>query len=225
MAFIEVSLFDINHSDSDKIQGFLWRLEATEHSQNSVVGKQISQDSSRTTIQITSALDDTEIQADLQSDRSSTLLVRAARDLLGKPRTYAVVELSEAAFGPEGPANAKVIEYAESWFPASDVTPEFRRRIEQDFIKFNDIFIQESSGHSGLAFGWGIEEQDHADIGGQRARNFLIIRGWNSFDDFKRSVNTDAYKRATPILLQWKAPFEMVSQAPLNISGSERTFD
>lgn len=88
-----------------------------------------------------------------------------------------------------------------------------------------EIFIQESNGCSGLAFGWGIEEQDHKDIEGRRAKNFVVVRGWNSFDDFERFVDTDAYKRAVPILIQWKTPFEMVSRTPSFTSESKGTFD
>jgi len=121
------------------------------------------------------------------------------------------VALNRSAFGSDGPATANVVEFAQSYFPASRVTPEFQKQIEQDFLRFDEICSRGAEGDLGLAFGWVQEEQQHEEVVGEKAKCFLVIRGWESMAHFERLVKHDAYKEAIPILFAWKVPFKMVS--------------
>ncbi|KAK5079516.1 hypothetical protein LTR70_006508 [Exophiala xenobiotica] len=119
------------------------------------------------------------------------------------------VALNRSAFGPDGPATANVVEFAQSYFSASRVTPEFQKQIEQDFLRFDEICSRGAEGDLGLAFGWVQEEQQHEEVVGEEAKCFLVIRGWESMAHFERLVKHDAYKEAIPILFAWKVPFKM----------------
>ena len=104
---------------------------------------------------------------------------------------------------------APVVEHAQSWFPLSEATPAFKQRIEQDFDKFTEIFKRESKGDIACGYGWVEEELDNEDVKGKKAASFVVARGWETFEDFKMSTNTESFKEAAPILYGWGAPHRM----------------
>lgn len=123
------------------------------------------------------------------------------------------VALNRSAFSSDGPATAtaNVVEFAQSYFPASRITPEFQRQIEGDFLRFEEICSGAAEGNLGLAFGWVLEEQEHGEVVGEKAKCFLVVRGWESMDAFEWLVGSEAYREAVQILFAWGVPFEMVS--------------
>lgn len=136
--------------------------------------------------------------------------VSSVRSSCGEPHNVSHVAFNRSAFGPEGPATANVVEFAQNYFPASRVTPEFQKKIEADFLKFDEICRKGIKGNAGLAFGWVLEKQDHEDIKGENARCLLVMRGWESMGHFEEFVRTDTFQEAIQILLAWNAPYEMV---------------
>lgn len=133
------------------------------------------------------------------------------KDYIGQPNSIIHISLNEPALGPDGPGTANVVEFAASYFPVSQATPEFKKQIEADFLKFDRTAIKGLKGASGLSYGWVSEEQDHQDISGEKAACFLIMRGWESFSHFEAGTQSPEFKEAAPILFSWGAPFEMVS--------------
>lgn len=173
----------------------------------------------------------TQITTDWDPDQQDSSAVRELKLLLKseQPATSFHVTLNQPAFGSDGPAVANVVEFAQSFFPASKVTPEFKRQIEQDFLTFESIYTRNGvNGSTSSAFGWVLEEQDHEDIKGEKAASFIVLRGWEAMRYFELSLETEAYKEAISILFGWKAPFKMVGLllrcacrccADLSISG------
>lgn len=145
------------------------------------------------------------------ADDSKSPLSTAATSALGKPHTTFHIQLDGPAFGPNGAATAKVIEHAQSWFPLSTATPDFQRKIESDFARFDKLFMPGTVGHVGMQSGWLVEEQTHPDLK-EKAKSFICVRGWESMEMFQRSMSeNEGFKEAIGILHAWKAPFKMVS--------------
>ncbi|KAK2589555.1 hypothetical protein QQS21_012768 [Conoideocrella luteorostrata] len=121
------------------------------------------------------------------------------------------VALNRSAFGKDGPATERVVEYVQNFFPASEVTPEFQKKIEKDFLEFDEIYKAGVAGDKlkGLAFGWVVEELEHDDIKGDKAKCFTIMRGWGEMSHFEESLKQEAYQKAIQILFAWGAPFKM----------------
>ncbi|OBT49502.1 hypothetical protein VE04_10032, partial [Pseudogymnoascus sp. 24MN13] len=115
----------------------------------------------------------------------------AAIALKGPDDIFHVV-LSRPAFGSDGPVAAPVVEFVQSYFPASRVTPEFQRGIEEDFARFDKIYKKGVKGDLGLSSGWVLDEQEHENIEDEKAKCFIIARGWESMDCFEQSVQNDA---------------------------------
>lgn len=122
------------------------------------------------------------------------------------------VGLNKSAFLDTGAGSANIYECVQSFFPVSAVTPQFKRTIEQDFVKFDGIYGRDGvKGSTEAVFGWSLDEQDHEDIQGGKAIGFFVIRGWDTMRNFELSLQTDNYKESIPILYGWNAPFKMVS--------------
>jgi hypothetical protein len=136
--------------------------------------------------------------------------IRSVRSFCGEPQNIFHVALNRSAFGPDGPATANVVEFVLNYFPASRVTPEFQKKVEEDFLKFDEIYSKGAKGSVGWAFGWVLEEQEHENVKGEKAKCFFVTRGWESMDYFEQSVKNDAYKDAIPLLFAWDAPWKMV---------------
>lgn len=164
------------------------------------------------TVQITSELNAAnEDDGNVETTSEFDPFVSSVRSSCGEPRDIFHVALNQSAFGPDGPANANVVEHVQNFFAASRKTPEFRKQIKEDFLKFDEIYSKGATGNSSLAFGWLLEEQEHDENKGEKASCFFVIRGWESMDHFEQSVKHDAYKEAIPLLFAWNAPWKMVS--------------
>jgi len=131
-------------------------------------------------------------------------------EVLGKGHSTFHVDLNEPILGSDGAATSNVTEFVQVYFASSRVTPELQRHVEAEFVKFDDIVTQEAKGNGGLTFGWVLEDQDHQDVEGGRAKCFFVARGWESMEDFQRLVQSKAYERAIPFMLGLEAPFKMV---------------
>lgn len=182
-------------------------LKAAKCPEQYVFGTQVQDQSAA---QITSEWKGIEDYASFPTDPKFSSFVGSVSSIYGEPREVYHVALNRSAFGVEGPATANVVEYAQSYFPASRITPEFEKQIEEDFLRFDKIVKKDAKGDLGLAFGWTLEELDHDDIEG-KARGFVILRGWESMEHFEQLVKGEAFKEAVAILYAWKAPFKMVS--------------
>jgi heme-degrading monooxygenase HmoA len=135
-------------------------------------------------------------------------LIKSLRSSLGEPVEASLIALDKPALGEDGPATAAVTECAQSWFPSSSASTDFRQKIEQDFLSFDEA-CQGVKGNTGYVAGWTVEECRYETIDGP-AVCFVVLRGWESMADFEAFVATDAFKKAAPILFSWKAPFAMV---------------
>ena len=122
-----------------------------------------------------------------------------------------MAEMSTSPFLAGAAATSNVVEYVQVWFPSPRLTPEFRKSIEDDFARFSTIFERESDGDEGLAVGWSVDDEDHPEVQGEKARCFFVMRGWASMERFGRSTQTEAAKEAFPIVFGWLAPFKLVS--------------
>lgn len=120
------------------------------------------------------------------------------------------VALDRPVFGKESLAESNVIEFAQSWFPVSQATPEFQKKIDDDFERFDEIFRTNVPGNLGFAKGWVQEELEHQNIKGEKTKSFIIIRGWEKMSQFEDSVQTENFQSAIKILYAWNAPFKMV---------------
>jgi heme-degrading monooxygenase HmoA len=196
-----------NTTIENTIQKAVKALQDVKSAQHFVLGQQIQD---KGVVQITSEWNSSEDYLNLQSTPEYNSFIDNVRSFYGKTPSILHVVLNGAAFGPDGPATAKVVEFAQTYFPASVVTPEFQSEIEEDFSKFNEIAKKEAKGDLGLAYGWVLEEQEHEGLNGEKAKCFLVARGWENMESFRQCVKTDAFKEAIPILLAWNAPLKMV---------------
>lgn len=183
-------------------------LEGVNSTQHLALGTRVQD---KDTIQITSEWDDIQDYVMLKATPEYSSFINGVRGPCGKPDDIFHVSLDRSAFGPNGPATAQVIEFVQNFFPASRVTADFQKAVEKDFIRFDSIYKKGAKGNLDWASGWVLEEQEHESIEGEKAKCFFIMRGWESMDDFEKSVQNDAYKEAIPILFAWNAPWKMVS--------------
>lgn len=127
------------------------------------------------------------------------------------PTTSYSVTFPQSLFRPNGPAQGKVVEYVQHFFPVLKATPEFQNRIEQDFLNFNKGFSKGGvEGRLGWNFGWTTEDVDHPNINGEKAKSFVIVVGWESMEAFERAIQREIFKEVIPILIAWGAPYKMV---------------
>ncbi|TVY50405.1 hypothetical protein LCER1_G008997, partial [Lachnellula cervina] len=151
----------------------------------------------------------------------SNPFTQTVSSLSSTPPSIFHINLSRSAFGPAGPATANVVEYVQSWFPASRATPAFQKQIEADFARFEEIFSVGLRGRVGLASGWVLEEQAHEDVEGGKARCFVAVTGWETMGDFEEAVKRDAFKQAIPLLYAWGMPFKMWHVERKVLDGSD----
>jgi heme-degrading monooxygenase HmoA len=154
-----------------------------------------------------------QITAEKRETTEAHSIIETLRPVISASLSAFNVTLESTILGPNGPApaTAPIVEYVQTWFPVSRVTPEFQREIESDFRRFDDIFTEGAKNTTGCTSGWILEEQEHDKIVNEKAKCFLVVRGWESMDDFQAAVEHDAFKTASPIVFGWNAPFKMVS--------------
>jgi heme-degrading monooxygenase HmoA len=200
MAVAEIMHFSPPTTLDDTIEKAVKALKGVRTPQHFVIGTQVQD---KGALQIMSEWDGVQDYADFG---------RSVRNICGEPHNVFRVVLDRSAFEADGPAAANVVEFVQTYFPASRVTPELQKQVEADYSKFDEIFSKGAKGRVSRASGWVLEEQEHKydNIKGEKAKCFFVVTGWESMDRFDRSVNTDAFKEAIPLLLSWNAPFKMV---------------
>lgn len=191
----------------DTTQKFVKALKGVTTPQHFVVGTQVQD---KGAVQITSEWDSVQDYVHFETTAEFSSFIRSVRSFFREPHNIFHVALNRSAFGSDGPATANVMEFVQSYFPASRVTQEFQKQAEEDFLKFDEIYSKGAKGTVSWAFGWVLEEQEHENIKGEKAKCFFVTRGWESMDFFEQSVKNDAYKKAIPLLLAWNAPWKMV---------------
>lgn len=191
----------------DTIQKAVKALKGLKTPQHFVLGTQVQD---KGAVQITSEWDGVQDYVNFETTPEFSSFIRSVRSFCGEPNNIFHVALDRSAFGPDGPATANVVEFVQTYFPASCVTPEFQKQVEEDFLRFEEIYSKGTKGDVGLAFGWVLEEQEHENIKGEKAKCFFVTRGWESMDHFEQSVKNDAFEKAIPLLLAWNAPWKMV---------------
>lgn len=209
MTIISVSQFNAKPQldIKDELRDLAQALQAVDPNQHSVLGTVIQD---RNIIQITSEWDHPEDSKKIETTSKYKQFLRIIHDVGSQSAVTFRVSLNAPALGSQGPATANVVEYVQSWFPLSRITPEFKRQIQDDFIEFDRIFSQDAAGNLGWVSGWGTEEQKRDDLSGEMDKCFFVVRGWETVEQFERSVQTETYKTAIPLLLAWNAPFKMV---------------
>ena len=152
------------------------------------------------------------VQITSQPDESFSDSINSIVTALGKADKTIKVAIDKPAFQPKGPGQGKVVEFVQSTFAASRVTPEFKQKIKEDFLKFESIFSREPiPGAWDWTVGWTTEDADHEAIQGEKTRSFVVIRSWDSMAVFQAAMGSEAFKEAIPILSAWQAPYKMVS--------------
>lgn len=145
------------------------------------------------------------------ADAASSPLLTELENTFGGAQKSFQVDISPSPFSADSPATVEFVEYVTTWFPVSQATPEFRRNIESEFMKFNEVIMREADGRIGLSIGWGVEEQDNTEVKNEKAVPFFAMTGWRSMQQFEKLTKTDSFKEAAPILMGWGAPYQMVS--------------
>lgn len=134
------------------------------------------------------------------------------------PNTDFRVAFDDSLFDTNGPATGKVVEYVQHFFSASEATPKFKTKIEQDFLTFNEGFSKGVQGRLGCFFGWTLADVHHAEIENDMAKSFVIVVGWESMEAFEKALEREAFRSSIGILLAWKAPYKMVC-SKFSLSG------
>ncbi|KAJ5605356.1 hypothetical protein N7510_010510 [Penicillium lagena] len=195
-----------NTAVEDTIQEAVRALKGVNPRPDFVLGSQLQD---QNVIQITSEQDDLQNSVGNESALKFSPFLKSVRSLCGEPLNIFHVALNRPVFGPDGPAMARVVEFVLSYFPVSRVTPDFRKQVQDDFLRFDEIYSPAVTGSQSWASGWLLEDQMHESLNGEMAKCFLVVRGWDSMDHFEASIKSDAYKQAIPLLLAWNTPWKM----------------
>lgn len=166
----------------DTIQNVAKVLKGVKIPQNFALGIQVQD---KDTVQITSEWDGVQGYANIEATPEYGSFINSVRNFCGKPGDIFHVPLNRSAFGPDGAATAPIVEFVQNYFPVSRVTPEFQKRIEEDFKWFDGIYSKGAKGNFSWASGWVLEEQEHESIKGEKAKCFFIARGWESMICFE----------------------------------------
>ena len=201
--FSSEPLLEVN----DTIERAVKALKEVKPLPHYVLGTQVQH---KGVFQITSELDGIQDHVNLEATPAFNSFIKSVRSFCGEPHNIFHVAFNQSVFGSDGPATANVVEYAQTSFPASRVTPEFQKQVEEDFLRFDEIFSKGAKGTVSGASGWVLEEQEHENIQGEKAKCFFVIKGWESMDHFEQSTKNDAFKKAIPILFAWNAPSRLV---------------
>ncbi|PGG96140.1 hypothetical protein AJ80_09870 [Polytolypa hystricis UAMH7299] len=148
-----------------------------------------------------------------------TSFISTVGNFFGEPQSISHVILNRSAFGKDAPVTTSAVEFVEIYFPTSRVTPEFQKQIDEDFLRFDEIL--DAKGSVSWGTGWVLEEQDYEDIKGEKAKLFLVARGWESLDNFEQVIKSDGYKEAIPVLLAWNVTWKIWHVERKFLSGFE----
>lgn len=204
MAITEILRYTSNAAVNDNtIRESIEALKESKRARHESLGVGITD---KTAVQITAEWDD-----DHQIHPGWSHIADNVKEYLGEPKHVFHATLNEPFFGSDGPGTSNVIEFAANYFPRSKFTPEFKKQIEADFLKFDKICSPGLRGSAGLSYGWVAEEAGHEGIEEEKAVCFLIVRGWESFEHFQKGTKSKEFEEAAPILFAWEAPHEIVS--------------
>lgn len=151
-----------------------------------------------------------QITAGLGGSQEETI-ISALPEICHNPRQIIRATYNMPIIHGDSPVTAPLVEHVQGYFPASKVTPEFQQQIESDMQTFHQNYVQHQAGFRAMAWAWTLDEVDHEDIKGEKAKCLLVLVGWDTMADFQRSFDSDACKDALKILLAWNTPFNMVS--------------
>lgn len=141
-------------------------------------------------------------------------LIQTLKTIFTSHATYTTyrIAIPTSSFDPSNnPFTSNLIETVQNIFPAAQATPAFRQRIESEFRRFDDAYMPGVSGTTGLIVGWTEEAQEIAELNGAPATCMFVVRGWNSQEEFDRSVQSEHAQKAFPIVFGWNAPYRLVS--------------
>jgi quinol monooxygenase YgiN len=164
-----------------------------------------------TEIQLTVQWDGTKDYAALQSTEAYKSFTTELHKSVGEPYNRLSLVHEKSVFGADGAATSDVIEFAYNQFPASRVTPEFQDKIQGDFTKFDEILMKEAHGGFDRVWGWLEGEQTHPDVKDEPTKAFKVIRGYDSFEQYQSTIQTNAFKEAIPLLFAWGSLTKLVS--------------
>lgn len=162
---------------------------------------------------------------DIKSVAQSTFYTTFKNDLqetLGQPTFLLQVPVPQSIFGNGGSAEAAVVEFAHNQFPVSRATPEFKARVKSDFQKFDDSFKTTALGGENWVADWLPGQRPHDAVTDELTESFLVIRGYNSVEEYTESIKGQGFKEGLPILLAWKGHTTLVRHRALWRSLSSR---
>lgn len=214
MAVTEIARFGLDVpsiSDASIWQKAAVALQGDKTAQHYVLGTEVQ---NKSTVQITLEQDgDQRGYKNHATTPESAPCGGSVHSLFGAPNDCFHVHFQQSAVGPNGPATANVVEFVRNTFAVSRLTPEFQKQIETDFTNFDEIYQKgkPEGQHGGWTMGWTVEEVEHPDIKNEKTRSFVIVRGWDKFEYFEKSLQSEYYKQAIGVLFAWNAPYQMVS--------------
>jgi hypothetical protein len=179
-------------------------LKGAKAPENYVLGTQVQD---QRNLQLTSEWHDPQAESSKEAETYRETVIKT----LGNPEKMFHVSFKEehTVFDNGGPMSSPLVEYIQVYFPASKVTDSFRSKIEKDVQKFEDLCAGVMKGNGGLAYGWVLEEQEHADVKEEKVKCFFAARGWDGMKSFQTLAQTEECKEAAKIMMAWEAPFEM----------------
>ncbi|USP79563.1 duf1212 domain membrane protein [Curvularia clavata] len=182
----------------------LQALKDTKAPENYLLGTHI-QDERK--LQLTSEWHDPQAESTPAANEYRSTVLSA----LGSPDKMLHVNFTSETplFGETGPMVSPIIEFVKIYFPASRATSEFCAKIEKDFNVFDEKCLVAAQGNGGMAYGWVLEEQEHESLKGEKARCFVVARGWQSMQCFEDLLKSQEYKDAMGIVIAWAAPADM----------------
>ena len=186
--------------DNATIQEAIEALRESKRARHEMLGTEVQD---QTAVQMTAEWDDFH-----QTHAGTSPIVDNVRSYLGDPSNIFHVELSQPILGPDGAGTSNVVEFAANYFPTASFSPDLQKKIEEDFLRFDEICVKGLKGNSDSSHGWVQEEQTRD---GEKMKCFIIVRGWESMDHFVQSTKSEAFSEAIPILYAWNAPYEIVS--------------
>jgi hypothetical protein len=130
---------------------------------------------------------------------------------LGEPRRMFHIALNRSLFESGGPATSKVTEFVELYFPASQVTTAFQEAFAEKWSAFEEIYTEGSKAVESVASGWVFEEQDYAKVKDGKAKSFVVVRGWDSMEQYETAQKTERFEKAFGMMLDLHGEHEKVS--------------
>ena len=139
------------------------------------------------------------------SDPIPEMLIKS----LGEPDNMIRVDFPHTILKDNKVTEAPILEHIVHFFPAAQVTAQFRTKIEDDFTQFDAINARDTK-RLFLETGWSLPV-DNVDVAPGKCIAFVTLAGWTSMELFEQNMQRKGFEDALQILLAWKAPWKMVS--------------